>query len=199
MRHTIGRALVILAIAAFSFLYLVAVPASARMCFRGKPAPACKTFWITEFGLGYMPKTYDPICLSSEIGWMVNYRERYAIGGTTYIAFDNNLECVRGGLKLRVRRWMSPNWSMNFAGGPILGRTWSGGDVQPGFAGHVDVNYKDRVAPYIGMDLLKGGLEGGGLHAGIRLGPPGWRVGVIGLAVAAAVGFIYAVYVGTAP
>ncbi|MFH1219652.1 MAG: hypothetical protein V1694_04290 [Candidatus Eisenbacteria bacterium] len=199
MRQFIARGLIILGIAAFSCLYLVSVPASAQMCFRGKPAPACKTFWITEFGLGYMQGTPRPACPTCEIGLMVNYREGYAIGGTTYVAFREPFRC---GPMLRVRRWMSPNWSMNFAGGPIFGRGSQG--VQPGFAAHVDVNYKDWVAPYLGLDALAGGLEeGSGLHAGVRLGLPGWHPGwrlcVIGLAVAAAFGFLALLAAGTAP
>ncbi len=157
----------------FACFFLVGITsANAQVCFRGKPPPTCKGFWVTELGLGYRvngPQRGWPV---SEIGLMFNVNERYAIGGTSYVAYDAQYDDFRGGLKLRVRRWLNPDVSLNVSGGLIL----LGGDYRekyPEFTGHVDVNYKDLLAPYVGLDLLRieqGSLDGAGWHLGIRFG-----------------------------
>ncbi len=85
---------------------------------------------------------------------------------------------------------------MNVSGGLLL----AGGDYNerhPGFAGHVDVNFKDIAALYLGSDIMRGGsLDGVNWHAGIRCGT---HPGLAGLAVGAALGLLYFINQVTAP
>jgi len=63
-----------------------------------------------------------------------------------------------------------------------------------GFTGHVDLNYKDLVAPYIGIDLERagGGYDSFG-HAGLR----GGSYAGLGLSTVTA-GFVILVFIGLA-
>lgn len=183
MRQIIVKQLIIPGIVVFFCLHLQSVPASAQVCFRGKPAPACRAFWVTESGLGYMASKGGSAWPISEMGLMFHLGERYATGATTYIAFDGDTTDFRGGVKLRLRRWFNPDLSMNVSGGLILvGGAYN--EEHPGFAGHLDLNYKDFVAPYLGLDVMRRGpLDGANWHAGLRFGS---RTGLGICAVAAA-------------
>jgi hypothetical protein len=169
------RQLMISILAIVSLAHLVAPTANAQFCFRGKPAPECRSFLITEIGLGLRVgegRSLEDGWPASEIGWMYNLNEHYAVGATSYIVYDAKYEEFRGGLKLRVRRWLNNDFSLNASGGAIL----LGGEYNeehPEFAGHVDLNYKDFVGPYVGVDVLRGrgrSSDEAIWHTGIRFG-----------------------------
>lgn len=186
MRRIVVKLLIIPEITCLLCLFLQPVPASAEMCFRPKPAPVCSAFWVTESGLGYMARGIDRAWIVSEIGPMFNLDERYAVGATSYIAYDGQWGDFRGGVKLRLRWWFNPGLSMNVSGGLILvGGAWD--EEHPGFAGHLDLNYKDLVVPYIGLDVMRGGgLDGANWSVGLRFGSVvGLGISAVGAAVVA--------------
>src|SRR5437762_6360603 len=70
-------------------------PSRTRDCYRGRPLPPCRSFWITEFGLlgrlNALPEprtTVDPF-FRWEVGGMQNRNERTAFGATIVIEADD--------------------------------------------------------------------------------------------------------------
>lgn len=128
----------------FCCLSLLIPPADAKMCYRGRPAPECDSFWIAEYGLGTQLKK-GPLSevgwTTSEIGVMFNVSPRYAVGATTYIPYNFERENLRLGAKFRFRRWLDRDWSLNLSSGLIFAGTRSRGEVYTAFAGHIDVSY----------------------------------------------------------
>jgi hypothetical protein len=153
---------------------------------------------VTEVGFGFrLGKTggLDKGWLVSELGLMRNLDKHYAAGATTYIVYDTQFSEFRAGLKLRGRRWLSRGLSVNASGGLLfLGGVY--GEKQPGFASHIDINYKDFVAAYVGCDVLRGdtGSYGGTKwHIGTRFGSHvGSSLSAVAAGVVAAALFILA-------
>jgi len=167
-------------------VHLLACQAQGQVCFRGRPTPQCRSFLVTEFGAGFRiggdSKWPQDTWADIELGWMYNLSEKYAAGATGYMAFDPHYEDIRFGLKLRGRRWLNDSFSLNASGGALLhgGRKFS--EDFPSFTGHVDLNYKDYVAPFVGVDVLRN--EDGShthWHGGARFG----YIAGSGMAVAA--------------
>jgi hypothetical protein len=125
----------------------------AQACFRGKPAPQCDSFWITEAGYTHnliatsnMDNQTQVHYLSGELGWMVNGSGGWAYGGTAWFGFlaDFNIE-PRFGVKARVRRWLSQDLSLDISPGLLVtGQSGSDGVVL-GFTGHVGLSVADKV------------------------------------------------------
>jgi hypothetical protein len=164
---------VIVVIFILVFVQLQVTVAHTQMCFRGRPTPRCKSFLITEFGVGYrIGGEYhfpEQTWASADIGWMYNLNEKHAVGVTTYIPWDLNVGGLRYGLKLRGRRWLTQDFSLDASGGALLG----GGEPEkyPSFTGHFGLNYRDYVGPYLGIDVLRT-AEGSDTHwhGGVRFG-----------------------------
>jgi hypothetical protein len=176
-----------------------AATAEAQMCFRAKPAPRCRTFWVTELGLGYRVgegRWEDAGWPVSEIGLMYNLGSRNAVGVTTYVTYEPKYSDFRGGFKLRFRRWFNPDLSVNLSGGLLL---VGGGyrEKHPGFSAHVDLDYKEVLAPYVGLDVLRDAtstLDGSNWHVGVRFGSyPG--SGLSGIALVTIAVILYTIQV----
>jgi hypothetical protein len=124
---------------------------------------------ITEVSLGYRGEGEDRILGESELGMMYNLNDRHAVGVTTYFQVDS--EVGRWGLKARYRRWFTRDLSLNLSGGATFAFTGAGSDQRrPGLAGHVDVNYKDLVAPYLGVAANRKEDLHLTFHIGLRFG-----------------------------
>jgi hypothetical protein len=119
---------------------------------------------------------------------MWNLTERNALGATTYMAVESKEGDARFGLRLRYRRWLNSRLSLNASGGFLfLGS--SKDERFPSFASHVDLNYWDLVAPYVGCEVLRypgTTLNGASWHAGVKFGSYA-AMGLTGLALAIAV------------
>ncbi len=113
----------------------------AQPCVTARPAPACRSCFVTEIGYSYAvtsPLTRtstqwigDSISyvareelsgrhyLTSELGYVYNLNAQYGFGFTHLTGWDIG-HGLRGGLKLRVRKWLNPTTSVDVSGGAIL-------------------------------------------------------------------------------
>lgn len=115
--------------------------ASAQPCLTARPAPLCRSCFITEFGYSYgvtepfkrtsTQMVGDSVAyvyvdqltgrnyLTSELGYIYNLNSTYGLGVTHFTGYDIG-EGLRGGMKVRLRKWISPKTSLNLSGGAIL-------------------------------------------------------------------------------
>jgi hypothetical protein len=128
-------------------LILVCTPAfaHAQNCFRGRPLPSCRTFWITESGIAKRLNRMDDMLATFELGRMRN-RGRTAIGGTLFLGLTDQASDgtdVLIGVKPRFRTWLAGgSTSLEVSPGAFFAA--KGGRV--GFTGHAAINVGDRVA-----------------------------------------------------
>ncbi len=109
------------------------VAAAPRVgCFRGRPLPACRSFWIVEMqGEAPVAQTTRTITFTGELpremrlfekklewnlGHMLNLTPRHAVGGVLTFGTSNQF-----GVKLRGRRWLNADLSVELEGGLLTG------------------------------------------------------------------------------
>jgi hypothetical protein len=138
-------------------------------CFRGRPPPACKSFWIVEMQ-GVSPvaqtsrivenrggPTYRQEAFSSQLEWnlghMVNMGPRYAIGGVVTAGTGNGDALTA--LKLRVRRWLGSDLSLEAEGG-LLWNDANGGSTSGAIGGTaaLRLNIRDQGSFFLRWDML---------------------------------------------
>jgi hypothetical protein len=148
----------------------------AQPCLTAKPAPACRSCFITEFGYGYkltsplksasiswvgdsVTYAYEPEVtgrhyLTSELGYMRNLNSQYSLGFTHFTRWDigHNL---RGGMKLRVRRWLNQKTSVDLSGGMILWGIEDSDLKRSAFIGGASVNFSDWEAVNVQIEVLE--------------------------------------------
>jgi hypothetical protein len=140
-------------------------PVSAgELRWQGKPAPACRYFLVTEFGLG--ANMSDPAhtgraaqvsteMLLYDLGVMVNVGERAAAGGT--VSFKAMYE-TRLGLFGRYRRWLGDMWALDLSPGIIVAGS-SNDDayrlVYPAAAGRIGIMYGDWIGVGVSGELVR--------------------------------------------
>ena len=122
-------------------LVLVCAEANAQMCFRGRPLPDCKSFWITEFtyGIELAPEDTRGHILFPDFGVMVNLNEKHAVGGSYIAEFLINTDhpkVLLHGPKLRYRYWMGDGFNLNASAGLLMSDKLE-------LAGDVGCIYKD--------------------------------------------------------
>jgi hypothetical protein len=115
--------------------------AIAQPCLTAKPAPACRSCFITELGYGYKitsllkRRTIETVgnsvtnvnewevggrhYLTSELGYLYNLNAQYGLGFTHFAGWDIDHH-LRGGLKLRIRKWLNQKISLDLSGGATL-------------------------------------------------------------------------------
>lgn len=132
-------------------------------CFRGRPLPVCKSFWIFEMQ-GNAPlvqtegaggKAFDNE-LEWNLGHMVNVDSTYAIGGVVTVGTGNDNALT--GLKLRGRRWLRSDLSLEAEGGLV----WK--DATVGGTAALRLNIRDQGSFYLRWDMLPN-LAHGAQHA----------------------------------
>lgn len=172
----------------------------ASICWRGKPAPTCGSFWVTEFSGEYSyastqtriqfgnGSVYRPD-VSSQVLWtvgpMFNTSPTRALGGTLSFGFVN--DGSRIAVEARRRHWTSMASGIDISAGPL--RT----DVPPlpnqrqhtqyGATTGISVGGGDLIHVNAHADVLltggrvrAGGTVGGGLGSYAAVG--GMVVGV---------------------
>jgi hypothetical protein len=161
-------------------------------CFRGQPLPRCKSFWIVEMQ-GSTPllqterftyiddtrqlrhDTFDSV-LEWNLGHMVNVGDRHALGGVITVGTGNTDPLT--GIKLRARRWMGRDVSLEVETGLVRSNAT---DTQfPGVNGgtaDVRLNIRDQGTFYVRWDVLDLPQESylsyydpGGTHHGFSVG-----------------------------
>ena len=171
-----------------------AAPPPPSLCYRGRPAPACTRFVITEIGyyrrvvgsrttftqppLDGLPGysfTNDDIGaqLTWEIGAMTNRGAHSALGATLVLGVGS--EGARIGAKGRYRRWLAPDGSaLDLGTGLVRGsyRSPQGGSIAAsGVTADVMLNASDYIAVGTRVDVLHAaGRTASVLYGGVRLG-----------------------------
>jgi hypothetical protein len=169
---------------------LIGTAQAQNRCFRGRPLPECKTFWITESSVLVRldernnQKWHQQLYYTFELGLMSNRDELLAFGGTMFLAFDDLTDDFRLGYKARFRRWLSPKTSLDLAPGILTG-TKTG---FPGLSVSVAVIHSDRIALAGQLDMLRYG-DGQGTdfawYGGVRFGSGvGLAMAIVGPIVA---------------
>jgi hypothetical protein len=132
-------------------------------CFRGRPLPACKSFWITEMlgetplaqttyrvqsgGYAYPIESFEDQ-LEWNLGHMVNVSERYAVGGLLSAGTAGG--STLSGVKARGRRWLSEGLSLEVDAGLL--RQDSYPSAANGVTLAARLNIRDQGAFYIRWD-----------------------------------------------
>lgn len=135
--------------------------AAGQACFRGRPLPECRLFWITEAGVCYRLDSHDTdhwknrkwhekLLYSWELGLMVNRNKGHALGGSLFLDYDDFMDNTQIGVRVRYRRWISRLIRIDFAPGAIL----NGSAIQDeAFSGLVALNADDYVAVTLRLDV----------------------------------------------
>jgi len=185
---------------AFKLVSLFAVCAGSLvgqatgLCFRGRPAPRCRAFLITEFGVN--GSTHDNFVDATsavwELGLLKNTGSRSAFGATARFAVGAGDRLI---LSPRLRRWMGNHLTLDVAPGVIVwdDRTTGLSTAQaPGFSGQVTLGYQDLIGVAAGVEIAHfarsgvGGVSGTSAvpFVGARLASyPGTIAGTVGAAL----------------
>lgn len=132
------------------------------LTFHPRPFEVTKNFLITEFGYDYRitqsgsfddaehnNKNYH---LSFDLGAMRNLSPKWALGATAYYSLDDSGS--RLAIKPRLRRWLTPEQSIDLSAGPIIGNFGSYYGKSPGLAGHVGYSYRDWAMLTLGVEII---------------------------------------------
>ncbi len=190
--------------------------ASKIGCFRGRPLPECKSFWIVELAglwplaqtsrevtfLGGNSSEEEAFGLSGElnIGHMVNLSDRIAVGGSISVGSGTRGTYTR--IVSRARRWMSSDWSVEASAGLLRTNAGYAPNQDSGATAGVRVNIRDEGSFFIRGEILPmperrtgdyrfdpGGTQKA-VSAGVALGSVPALVGV------GSAGVIWAVLIG---
>ena len=183
---------------------LIAIPGDASAqeqvgCFRGRPLPACKTFWVVEMQ-GFVPIVqatrtltyYDQDMVSFQyelesfeeavewnLGHMVNVGSGYAIGGILTAGTGNSDPLT--GIKVRGRKWLGENLSVELEAGLLRNDAGGGqfGSVN-GWTSDVRLNVRDQGSFFVRYDGVSvpqssvigpyGSFDPGGVDQGFSVG-----------------------------
>jgi len=184
------RSLALFALVGTSVILTVS-PAFAQgrpLCFRGQPAPACRSFILTETGANVLlapQQDYRTEKVQIEFGLMRNHGPRSALGATIF-AVTNLDDETYVGVKPRYRRWLSPTVGLDVSAGPRL-------DSQTGkFGGvaQVGVSFADWLSLTTQLDVgtpRYAGLSAVNWHIGVRLGSYPGVIGMVAVPIGLAI------------
>jgi hypothetical protein len=155
--------------------------AEGKACFQPRALPACRSFWITEFGIQWFisepPGVNDKRrwLATWEVGWMQNRTPDDAVGGSVFLSANDN--AFRSGVRARYRRWTGGQTAVDVSPGLILFQSDDDMEVrtQLGAALQAGVTYHDWIGLTSQVEATSGGVR---FLAGVRLGGfPGAAVG----------------------
>lgn len=189
-------------------------------CFRGRPLPTCKSFWLVEM------QAYKPLAQSTRtvsysdgqpvemtafesslewnVGHMVNLSPTFAIGGALSVG-PHGGSGIFTGLKARARHWLSEDLSFELSGGLLE----AGGHYPSARGATADarINVRDHGAFFVRWDgvSLPGErypdtsyLDEGGFQQAISVGaaagslPALIATGALGLGYVIVIGLVIA-------
>jgi len=166
-------------------------PVRTETCFRGRPLPACRTFWITEAAYvarltsqgDVVSNSFENVSASLELGHLVNVSPKVAVGASLSA---NVVSGVTLGVRPRVRYWLNPTTSLDFAPGLLV----AGVPGPPRFTADLSLMTQDKVGFTLQSFVLptatydpSGGVTTGSrfvLYGGLKLGS---KLGLIGAAL----------------
>jgi len=152
-----GRITLGLGVAAFLAGILAPTPGQAQNCWQG--SPDCESFWITE--AGYTPRLSAPprplkesFYLHWELGYMRNLDNRqWALGGAGFLGLDD--DGSRFALKVRLRRWLGQDVSVDLAPGILFAGSDSHFESNvPGFTGHLAINHREWLQVVAMLEVI---------------------------------------------
>jgi hypothetical protein len=157
----------------------------AQACFRGRPQPVCRSFWLTEAeaGLVLAGRTGfqgEHVRLGIEVGWMHALGARSAIGGGIAAGYDQS---EYASLRPRYRRWLTGTWALDVS----PGIRWTPGRIETVEA-RLAVSWRDWAGVWTEVDADALGGAGVRWLAGIR---SGGEAGVVSYIIGAITGAIY--------
>jgi hypothetical protein len=134
-------------------------------CFRGRPLPTCKSFWLVEMqGFTPLGQTTRSVSYSDgqpvemtafegrlewNVGHMVNLSPTFALGGTLSVG-PHGGSGIFTGLKVRARQWLSEDLSLELAGGLLeYGQHYPS---SRGATADVRINVRDQGAFFVRWD-----------------------------------------------
>ena len=190
-------------------------------CFRGKPLPDCKTFWIVELqgvvtvlqntrtvtsGGDPRPYTWDVEAFDHAVEWnvghMVNVGRGYAVGGVITVGSGGYDPLT--GLRVRGRKWLGPDLSVELEAGVISSdASYTANRTFNGWTSDLRLNIRDQGSFFVRYDGVSVAdqsypfnnyLDPGGVHHGLSLGASAGSVPA--LVGTGALGVVYAVLIG---
>ncbi len=104
---------------------MAAQDAEGRNCFRGRPLPTCRSFWITDAAGGLERGRFGrtEIYVAGDVGWMRNITNQTAVGATIGVGYSGEGFVA---LRPRLRRWVGPTVGLDAA----LGVRWTPGRIE---------------------------------------------------------------------
>lgn len=136
-------------------------------CLRGRPLPACKSFWLIEMqGSTAVVQTTRMVSYGGDLqtatdafgevlewnlGHMVNVSPTFAVGGVLTVGSGSSDALT--GLRLRARHWLSDDLSVELEGGLL--KTTAGGAAYPGTNGataDLRLNIRDQGSFFVRWD-----------------------------------------------
>lgn len=165
--------------------------APALRCWRGQPAPACRSFVITEIGFSSaLATTSSTTAFRSrdfsdhatiEVGIMRNSNRSSALGATLLLGADAT--GGRFGAKARYRRWLNPaGLAVDVGAGVIVGNLPRVSRTAT-LTGDLALNFSDYGALVTGVEVARpNGRSRAALFGGARLGSKPGAI-VTGLAI----------------
>lgn len=156
--------------------------AEGRACFQPRPMPACRGFWITEFGAQWFvsppPGVHNRrgLLATWELGWMQNRSADDAIGASIFLATNDHVH--RSGVRARYRRSTGGGTAVDVS--PALIVLQSDEDLEVrgklGAALQAGVTWRDWIGVTSQVEATQSGVR---LQAGVRLGGyPGAATGL---------------------
>jgi ubiquitin len=153
-----------------------------RACFQPRALPACRSFWITEFGLQWFVSQPPGVnnerrwLATWEVGWMRNRSAADAVGGSIFLSTNDHAH--RSGVRARYRRWTRGGSSVDVSPALIVFQSDEDLEVRAklGAALQASVAFRDWIGLTTQVEAASGGVR---FQAGVRLGGyPGAATGI---------------------
>jgi hypothetical protein len=178
-----------------------AAPVYRSLRFRGGDRTRCSSFLITELSV-LAPVTDDAgrgteqsTLYSGDVGWMKNVGSRSALGASGFWETGSSLN--RGGVRLRYRRWLGHQTSLEFSPGVVV--AGDGPFQGPGFVGQAALNAGDLVSLIVEGEAGRFSWPESGNQPSRQVTDTSLRVGIRGGSfVGAGVGVIVGLILGAA-
>jgi hypothetical protein len=157
-------------------LLLLLAGSAGADCFRGRPLPECRSFWITESAALYQldnrsaGKWHSKLYYLVNLGWMVNRNDGYAFGGLTSLGFNDLTNDWRLHLGVRLRRWVAGETAVDITAGIPVSASRT---AFPSVFAELSAMQSDRIGATVRMEMVTSEYSSArnmGWYGGLRLG-----------------------------